>query len=216
MELKKGTTVETPAGESVGHIDRVVMNPRTKEVTHVVVRKGFLFSEDKVVPISLIASTSEDRVMLREDAGDLQQLPAFEETHYHTVNESELGRESGRVGYAPPLYWYPPVIGMGPMTYPYPGPGYVAETQENIPQGTVALKEGAKVISSDGKHVGNVERIFTEPQADRATHLLISRGLLLKERKLVPMSWVSDVTEDEAYLSVGSGTLEELREYQES
>ena len=212
MELKKGTTVETPAGESVGHIDRVVMNPRTKEVTHVVVRKGFLFSEDKVVPISLIASTSEDRVMLREGAGDLQQLPASLETHYHPVSEAELRPESARAQYAPPVYLYPPVMGVPPMAYSYPGPHYVAETQENIPEGTVALKEGAKVISSDGKHVGNVERVFTDPQADRATHLLISKGLLLKEKKLVPTTWLSDVTEDEAYLSVGSGTLEELRE----
>lgn len=96
MEFKQGATVEMPTGDNVGHIARVVLDPRTKEVTHVVVRKGFLFTEDKVVPTSLIASATEDRVRLREYAGDLRQLPVFEETHYHPVNEAELSRESGQ------------------------------------------------------------------------------------------------------------------------
>ena len=82
MQFKDGTAVFTSTGEEVGHIDRVVIDPGTKEVTGIVVRKGFLFTEDKVVPISLIAAATDERVTLREDAGDLQALPDFEETHY--------------------------------------------------------------------------------------------------------------------------------------
>ena len=67
MQLREGTSVFTWDDKDVGHIARVVMNPVSKEVTHVVIRQGFLFTEDKVLPIDYIATASEDRVVLRQD-----------------------------------------------------------------------------------------------------------------------------------------------------
>ena len=66
MQLQQGATVRTADGKDVGHLDRVVMDPKSKEVTHVIVRKGMLFTEDKVVPLSLIASSTKDEVRLRD------------------------------------------------------------------------------------------------------------------------------------------------------
>ena len=78
----------------------------------------------------------------------------------------------------------------------------------------MALEEGAKVISRDGEHVGNVEQVITESQDNRVTHFVISEGFLLKERKLVPAVWVTDVAEDEIHLSVESSLFEHLPEYE--
>src|SRR5436190_8956242 len=108
MQFKQGTDVFTADSRQVGTIDRVVMNPRTKEVTHIVVRKGFLFTEDKVVPIDLVATATEDRVVLRSDVGDLDALPQFEEAHYIPLAEAEPDIRQARRD-AAPLYWYPPV-----------------------------------------------------------------------------------------------------------
>ena len=71
-EFKERASVVTADEQQVCRVDRVVIGPKTKEVTHIVVRKGLIFTEDKVVPINLVASATEDRVTLREDAGDLQ------------------------------------------------------------------------------------------------------------------------------------------------
>jgi len=218
MQIKQGAHVVSATDEKLGKVDRVVIDPKTKEVTHIVVHKGLFFTEDKVVPISLVGAATEDRVTLRQDAGDLHALPDFKESHFVIANERELERSSAKELYVPPpLYWY----GSPAMTYPnaldpvYTAyPPYVEEVKQNIPKGTVALKEGAHVISSDGKHVGNVEEILTDPQADRVTHFVISKGLLLKERKLVPMNWVSTLTEDEVHVAVGSQLLDELRPYE--
>jgi uncharacterized protein YrrD len=214
MQFKEGASVFTWDGEKVGSIDRVVLDPKTKEVTHVVVQKGFLFTTDKVVPVSLIGAATEDRVTLREDAGDLEALPDFEEKHYVPITEAER-RKVSPAGYIPPLYWYPPagLTWWGVPGYGYPIPPCVVRTERHIPEGTVALEEGAKVLSSDGEHVGDVEAVLTDPEQDRATHLLISQGLLLKEEKLVPTTWVSMVLEDEVHLVVGSRALDQLPEY---
>jgi len=218
MQFKEGASVFTSEGQRAGQIDRVVIDPKTKEVTHVVVQKGFLFTTDKVVPVSLIGAATEDRVTLRKDAGDLQALPDFEETHYVPVSAAEA-REMLPAGYVRHLYWYPPTSftwwgSLGyPARYGYPIPPYVARTERHVPEGTVALEEGAKVLSRDREHVGDVDAVLTDPEKDRATHLLISQGLLLKEHKLVPTTWVSTVLGDEVHLSVGSDLLEGLPEY---
>lgn len=214
MRLKENARVVTADGNAVGHIDRIVIDPGTKEVTHVVVRKGLLFTEDKVLPMSLISNVVDDQVLLREDAGDLESLPDYEETSYTPLDEYERTQISAE-DYVAPVYWYPPYPGFGWGTYPaaFAAPRYVAHTVENIPEGTVALEEGAKVLSADSQHVGNVEQVLTDPEADRATHIVISQGLLLKNRKLVPTTWISSLSGDEVHLAVGASLLESLREY---
>jgi sporulation protein YlmC with PRC-barrel domain len=209
MQLKRDSTVFTASGQEVGRVDRVVLDPETKEVTHVVVRKGLFFAQDKVVPIRLIANATETRAILREDAGDLQALPNFEETHFVAGNEPEPGNHSPVANYRPSII--PDALSIpGGGASRASGSAHITQIKENIPEGTVALKEGAKVITSDGKHVGTVEQVHTDPQAGRATHLIISKGVLLKERKRVPADWVSEVKADEIHLSVAAHAIDEL------
>lgn len=70
-------------------------------------RKGWLFTEDKLVPIDLIDKAAKDEVRLRPDVADLDQLPPFEETYY--VEPGEPYADTYPAGYAAPIYWYPPV-----------------------------------------------------------------------------------------------------------
>jgi uncharacterized protein YrrD len=203
MQFKQDAPVISTDGQTMGHLARVVIDPRSNEITHIVVRRGFLFTEDKLVPISLVAAGKEDRVTLRNPAKDLTNLPNFEETHFIPTDQEEVSLYP--VGQAPSLYWYPPVG--------VPMPLGITETAENIPEGTIALKEGAKVLTPDGEVVGTIEQVLTDPLADRVTHFLISQGMLFPEKKLIPITWVSEVNEDEVYLAVGKRTLEALQHY---
>lgn len=222
MQFKQGTAVWTADDRKVGEVERVVIDPRTDEVTHLVVEKGFLLPVDKVVPISLIGPATEDRVRLREDAGDLEKLPDFEETHYIPLVEAE-SREAPPKPYASPLHWYP-AIGTtwwqsgGHVGYPgfsnYPMPPYVVETERNVPEGAVALKEGAKVVDKDGDSVGDVEAVLTDPEDDRVTHLVVTQGLLAEEKRLVPTLWVSMARSDQVRLTVDADLVENLPAYE--
>lgn len=229
MQLREGVHVYTWDNQDVGHIDRFVMNPISKEVTHVVIRQGFLFTEDKVVPMDLFASADDERAVLRQDIDDLDNLPPFEEKQF-VSNEVDNDRYPDYPADASgPLYWYPPAgVGMA-ATYhtpgfyaptatrwPYdPGEGYIERTEQNIPDDTVAIKDGADVISSDGKHVGDVERVFVDTDSNYATHIVISQGLFFKERKLVPTLWLSTVLEDEVHLGVDSDFVDRLPAYED-
>ncbi len=107
MQFKQGTKVYTSDGKDVGSVDRVVLHPKTKEVTHIVIRKGFLFSEDKIIPLALIDSTTDDRVTLRGIASDLDTLLPFEETHYIPLDKGEISNADYPVGWVTPAYRYP-------------------------------------------------------------------------------------------------------------
>ena len=85
-----------------------------------------------------------------------------------------------------------------------------AETKRNIPEDTIPLREGTDVISSDGEHVGDIEKLIVAPDSNRATHFLISQGLFFKDRKMVPAHWVKTVEEDKVHLVVPARLLERL------
>ena len=206
MEFKENAEIVTAENKKVGHLARVVLDPRTKEVSHLIVRQGFFFTEDKVVPLSLVAATTDERVVLRQDAGDLEALPEYNEEQFVPLDEVEQSRLNAASIYGVPLYPY--------MGYPIPTLQQI-EVEPNIPDNTVALAEGAKVFSADGEHVGDVDRILTDTETDRVTHLVISQGLILKERKLLPIAWVSLIKPDELYLAVGTTMVESLRPYDE-
>lgn len=223
MQINQGADVLTANGEKVGQISRIVIDPRTKRITHVVVEKGMLFTEDKVVPLDLVAATGSDRLQLRQDAGDLDELPDLIETQYFPAERRSVHSQDAPV-YAPPYFWYPPVGSASAGYLGYPGyvygtgetaQSYTTETHVNIPEDTVALKDGARVISADGEHIGNVDRVFTTPEVNRASHLLISKGLLFREKKVIPVNWILELEGDEVRLAVESSTVENLPDYEE-
>ena len=224
MEFLEGAEVYTSGEEKVGNLDRVVIDPVKREVTHIVVRKGFLFGEDKVVPIECVTSADEERIVLRDVDEDLEDLPGFEETYYIRADQAEdagIGRsdETKRRTTAPfasSWYWYPPTgsTWWGVMPYAYARPPYVVRTVRNIPQDEVALEDDAEVMTLDEKKAGHVERLFTDPTDDRVTHILIAEGFLFKEHKLVPTTWISHAKEDRIWLAVTERQLEALPEYE--
>lgn len=221
MEFREGTDVLTVSGEKVGDLERVVIDPRTRQVTHLVVGKGFLFTESRVLPIEVVDNANEDRVLLKPSVDeDLDEWPIFEETYTIPIEEAgaydriEGTAEARTIRPAPAYYWYPPVGAgyAGSLAVPY-YPGTVVSVERNVPKGSAALKEGAAIYSADEEHVGNVERVFTDSETDAVTHFLISRGFLFKNYKLVPANWIADATDDEIHLSVTRDVLERLPDY---
>lgn len=204
LELKEGVGVFTPSDKQVGKVSRFVVNPATDEVTHIVVEKGWLFPEDRVIPLDMVSSATDEKVTLHRDV-EIDQLPLFEETHYVQAYQNE------NMSY---YYWYPPR-----GYYPSFGLGYAPwpdteVTTHNIPENIVLLKEGANVISSDGEYVGDVERLFVEPGwNNRATHFVITQGILFKDRKLIPSYWIRSIEDDQVNLVVTSDFLKDLPSY---
>jgi uncharacterized protein YrrD len=219
MEFKHGVNVFTVEDDKVGSIEQVVVDPRTKEITHVIVRQGVLFTEDKVLPIEMIAAATEERVTLKAEVEDWETIPKFEETHYVRAVAavgSPVASPGLQVSAAWPLYYLPanePGKELLPHWNETPNPGYASQTSRNVPEDAVVLEKNATVISADDEHVGDVAEVFSNQETDRITHLVISRGLLFKEERLIPVSWIDKVEEEKIYLAVESSVLDRLHPY---
>jgi uncharacterized protein YrrD len=211
-EFTRAARVLSATGEEVGRIDRVVLDARTHQPTHVVVRQGRLLTEDKVVPIGWVARTGEDEVRLEPPAGDLSELPPFEETHFVPAD----GASSAGPDSVSPYYWYPPVIGFQPPGLAglagagYPLPGFTAETERNVPAGSLALKEGAPVLSLDDQSIGTIAEIVVGGEGQPASHLIVVSGGPKPKRRLIPTHWITRVEGDNVHLAVNARLLEGL------
>lgn len=217
MQFKHDAEVLGKNGERIGVIERVVIDPGTKEITHLVVKEGLLFTEKKLIPISMIEYTNPMSVMLKASDEEVEELPEFKEEEFIPIREADLpDYQSPNVQ---PLYWYPPVgafwwqRSLAPF---YAMPRYMKYEEQQIPEGTIALVEGSQVISKDGQHVGDVESVIADPEEKRITHIVITKGLLFKDRKLVPAAWINTLTEERVLLKVEADFLEGLPEYQPS
>jgi len=204
MLFQKNADVINANGKQVGTLERLVLNPETRVVTDIVVRTGTLFNKEaRVVPVELVVETTESQIVLSERSDDLESCPPFEERHLVDRN-GEMDGPSQDV--APVVYGYPE---LGPSIMPASGEQFVTRIEQNIPEGMVAMKEGAKVITADGKNVGRVERVLADSSVDQITHLLISSGMFTKEQRLIPMQWVMALGEDEVHLRVTKDSIEE-------
>ena len=213
MRFIKGAEVFTATGDKVGTISRIVIDAKTRDVTDIVVERGALLSKDeKVIPVGLVDLENEDRIVLRETNQSVDDFLDYETTHYVPVESAGAPYENVEA-----TYWYPPVNFQ--LQMPRAGlvseavPDHVVQTETSIPEGRVAISEGAEVLSADDKHIGNVEQVIANSESNTVTHFVIGKGILLKEHKLVPAFWVSSMDGDKLRLSVQSSLFDRLPDY---
>ena len=236
-------SVFTIEGEDIGKLKRYVIDPRSKKVTHLVFENGTLTRTEYLVAIELVDHIDDSGVHLRELPVDsFIELQRFRDTDFVVSDERAMINGEYLTDSPASTYYYYPSTSFGgfsdpnvmpadtsprvqsPAGYPSsdvplrmttPGsqPPVRGVEDDNISPYTVPLKEGAKVVSSDQKHVGSVEKVFIDPNSERATHLLVTKGLLTKEKKLVPVGWVERIEEEEVYLAIDEKTIDRLPEH---
>lgn len=200
MQFNQNATIISADSKEVGHLDRVVIDPETKALTHIVIHKGLLNAKDKVVPVDMIAAAVPDSIGLRLSADKLDELSDYEETKYSQGNNSWSAMQ-GTSGY------------MDTPNAPMTSAPTLKEKVINIPPNTVALKEGAQINTADGKHIGKLEQVLTSPESGQVTHLRISHGVLRKESKLIDAAWIGTIEEKTVTLNTDSATVEQLPDY---
>ena len=210
MLFKTGAGVYSSDNQRIGTLHRVVMDPKRKDVSHIIVTEGILFTEDKVIPMEMVGAVEEDRIILQGSKENLDQLPDYKETHFIPHGEAVDDEMNA-------LYWYPPADAWDPYSQAspailYPPNLYTQTTERNIPDDSVAVSEGARAISADGENVGTIESLRTD-KSNHVTHVVLTSGMLARERKLIPVNWLGAVTDDEVKLSVDAAVLERLPEY---
>lgn len=201
--LHQGTRIESADGDHLGDVDRLVIDPSGRQITHVVVRKGIFFPDDRVIPVDTIAHADEAAVRLRESV-DADQLPPFEEGHYVGLDEATL-RELGHAGADAYAWAYPlnpsPVFPRYP-TYP---PTAKVDVERNVPDDSAIVEPGTDVVTIDGEKLGTIREIRTD-EFGALSHVTVDPGLLQAET-LIPAHWIRKIDDDRVEIGVGAGSL---------
>jgi sporulation protein YlmC with PRC-barrel domain len=173
MEFTVGTQASCSDG-LCGEVSRMIIDPGTRRVTHLVIEPKHRREPGRLVPVDLVDSTSGE-VRLRCTLAEFGNLDTAEET--------DLVEGVGTGGMGP--------AGMQtPMGIPHP----VRTVVENVvPLGETEVGPGEHVHAVDGE-IGQVQGFRVDPGSHRVTHVLLKEGHLWGRKEVaIPVSAIAGV-----------------------
>jgi sporulation protein YlmC with PRC-barrel domain len=184
----------------------VIGNPTNRQITHLVVKSIRPPFHEYLVPVDQVEETTGDRIKLKCTRDDLNKMKPFE---YKTFVPTEFPDN---------LVWpdivvltenvpFTPVAPWVRMKEEIP---YAEVKRQNIPQGELAVRRGARVEATDG-YVGQVDELLIESKNMQITHLVLLERHIFQMREItIPVSQIDHVTEDTIYLKLDRKSVGEL------
>lgn len=202
-ELREGMHVIDLRGEDLGKIERYVIDPSTRDVTHVVIEKGVFFPDERVAPVSSLSPADSEDALRLDDSVGTDELPQFQERHY-----VELGPEMSPVEgpHAASAWAYPMAPTAGFPAYPMIGTPAQTETRLNVPEGSIVLSEGTEVFADDEQSVGKIKEVGTD-ETGQLAYIVVDPGWFTDER-VIPAHWIQTVDESGVQLAITRETLQ--------
>jgi osmotically-inducible protein OsmY len=168
-----------------GTLDKVVADPYTRRVTHLIVRQGWLLTEDRVVPIERVARAEPNGIYLDGTAAELDAFPAYREERFVSPTEDWEALEPYAL--SDTLFWGEPYAGVAPPVLT----ALEHVVAVGVPEGEVVLRRGIDVFY-DGGLVGSLDHLLFDPASGALTHLVVE--VYGRDRRvIVPMEWVSEI-----------------------
>jgi sporulation protein YlmC with PRC-barrel domain len=180
-------------GRNCGRSTHIVLNPVTKEITHLVVKTRAFPHTERLVPVDLIAESTPRIVHLRCDAPALNVMDEFVEAEF--INSEDMHINEG-----PFMMW--PYISATEEFMP--------QEHERIPVGELAIRRGAHVEARDGQ-VGRVDEFVVDRRSEHITHLVIREGQLWDQQDItIPVCYIDHIDEDVVYLNIDKASIAAL------
>lgn len=92
LEIHEGTPVESTDGRRLGTVDRFIVDPSSRTVTHGIVEKGVFFTDEKVIPIQALERGAGDEILTLRPEIAPADLPDVEEPHYVELDTDTRNR----------------------------------------------------------------------------------------------------------------------------
>jgi hypothetical protein len=183
MDIPMNVKVQCTDG-LCGQSKEVVLDRKSEEVTHLVIKENESPHTELLVPVDLITETTPHAIRLHCTRKELTELQPF-------LNVEVVKEEIPR--YIPDPYMMPVRV---------PDSRWVTVKREAIPAGEVAVRQGAHVKARDGG-VGRLDEFLVDPVTEQVTHLIMHKGHLWGRRDVtIPVSQIDHLEEDAVYLKL--------------
>jgi len=166
-EFAMGATASCVDGPG-GKVSRVIIDPATETVTHLVIEPKHRLAGSRLVPLDLVDTTKGD-LRLRCTVEEFGKLEPAQEAE---LIDDVLGSLNPPAGSAPPVQ---------------------VLVQDVVPLGEADVNRGEPVHALDGE-IGRVQGFLVDPDDHRVTHVLLEEGHLWGRKKVsIPVSAVTGV-----------------------
>jgi sporulation protein YlmC with PRC-barrel domain len=170
-EFAMGATASCVDGPG-GKVSRVIIDPATETVTHLVIQPKHRLGVGRLVPLDLVETTAGD-IRLRCTVEEFGGLEPAQETELIDDVTAGLG-----LGLNAPMGTISP---MQPII------------QDVVPLGEADVDRGDPVYALDGE-IGRIKGLMVDPDDHRVTHVLLEEGHLWGRKKVsIPASAVTGV-----------------------
>jgi sporulation protein YlmC with PRC-barrel domain len=170
-----------------GAVNRVVVDPVARTVTHLAVEPKGRLGLSRLVPLDLV-DVAEGEIRLRCTLAEFEKLDPAEETQF-------VPSTSAYAAYGPAQVLTWPFLSLGAATPPGEAFTGVSETvtYDTLPLGEVAVRRGERVHATDAE-IGHVEGLVIDPRSHHVTHVLLQEGHLWDRKEVaIPIRAVTDV-----------------------
>ena len=179
-----------------GHVTRIITDPATRTITHLVIEPKHRRHLGRLVPIELVDTAAGD-IRLRCTEAEFGELEPAEE-----VDLAEGDEYGGGYGAAESVQGYGNVGGMGVGGSASgmaigASMGHRVRTvvHDAVPLGEAELGPGERVHALDGE-IGQVRGFIADPDDHRVTHVLLKEGHMWGRKEVaIPISAVTAIDE---------------------
>ena len=150
MNLDIDTSIRFKDGHEAGRIAQVILGADGKEAQSVVMTTSDLISRQVVVPVALLSMAPGDVVQIDVDPDSIDDLPNFQQEEL-AVNPAEWISPNA----------YDPASSNAPFPAGEIPPILPVVEYENVPEGSIAVSEGTRVMCID-RSVGVVDEVVLD------------------------------------------------------
>ena len=191
-----------------GQVNRIIVNPVTREVTHLAVDPKHRRGRGRLVPVDLVDATT-GQIRLRCTVAEFQALRPAQETesvrdldptgHRHPDNTADKANWAVVDG----------AVIMQPRSRGEPkAPPQV--TVDYVPSGAVDVRHELTVCATDGE-IGQVQGLIVDPGGHQVTHVLLQEGHMRGRKEVaIPIGAVTKIGTFLIHLSLTKHQVKDL------
>jgi sporulation protein YlmC with PRC-barrel domain len=182
-EFTIGTAASCTDGPC-GKLTRLIVDPETQAVTHLVIEPEHRGGRGRIVPIGLVDDTARE-IRIRRTKAEFGELDPAEETDLLPGDGGRSLADGPRGGSAR----FPGLV----LASLRPNDRVSVATHDSIPRGEVDVRRGEPVYATDGE-IGKIKGLVIEPGSRHVTHVLLEEGHLWGRKEVaIPVSSVTRV-----------------------
>ncbi len=211
-----GAEVHGPDGK-LGHVERVIVDADSDRISEIVVKHGFLWGNERVVPLSHVQRSDGSVLYVDIDEEQFKECDGFDPGRYRDPDPDYSGppgfnRESGvnfpyeqAVARGPLLFY----AAGKPMGYPGGEPVPPESEGENIGTTLPSIKAGDPILDRSFQKVGEVAD-FEVNEEGFPMRLVGRKGRVFRSEAELPVEWIQDLTDKGVLLNVDRSEVERL------